>query len=242
MSKELFTTGAVYAGDIWLDPRTKLWLLLAVNVVMIGGTLDGSAMLFRPVMATIPLILLIGNRQYRAALIYLVLLGAASFGESYLVPRTSGFANMLTIVASGVISRFVPSLVLGYYVVTSTKVSEFTAAMERMRVTPKLIIPMSVMFRFFPTVVEEARAIADAMKLRGVGGMAWLRNPVTALEYRIVPLLACVVKIGEELSASALTRGLGSPIKRTSIGRIGFGVWDWLLSLVALIAMAGMYI
>ncbi len=44
------------------------------------------------------------------------------------------------------------------------------------------------------------------MKMRGIrfGG----KNPFLMLEYRLVPLMVSVVKIGDELSAAALTRGL----------------------------------
>ena len=35
-----------------------------------------------------------------------------------------------------------------------------------------------------------------------------------------------VVKIGDELSAAALTRGLGAPVQRTDICKIGFHVQD----------------
>ena len=72
---------------------------------------------------------------------------------------------------------------------------------------------MSVMFRFFPTVAEESRSINDAMRMRGVGLRSIGDNPTVLLEYRLVPLLMAVVKIGDELSASALTRGLGGPEK-----------------------------
>ena len=34
------------------------------------------------------------------------------------------------------------------------------------------------------------------------------------LEYRLVPVIMCSVKIGEELNAAALTRGLGGPVKK----------------------------
>ena len=37
------------------------------------------------------------------------------------------------------------------------------------------------------------------------------KNPFLMLEYRLVPLMVSVVKIGDELSAAALTRGLGAP-------------------------------
>ena len=78
--------------------------------------------------------------------------------------------------------------------------SEFIGAMERMHLTEKIVIPLSVIFRFFPTVSEEYQAIRDAMKMRGIrfGG----KNPFLMVEYRLVPLIVSVVKIGDELSAA----------------------------------------
>ena len=96
----------------------------------------------------------------------------------------------------------------------------------------EVVIPMSVMFRFFPTVGEEFRDINNAMKMRGIraGGI----HAAKMLEYRIVPLMTCSVRIGEELSAAALTRGLHSGAKRTNICCIGFHAADvFLLALCA---------
>ena len=234
MKMEILTGRA--ANHFRLDPRTKLLLLLVINLIMMGGGIQGAAMVVRPVLAVIPFILLLMERRIKAAVIYLPLFAVAAFGESYLVPQTSGVINLLTIIASGLITRFMPCLVMGYYVVTTTTVSEFTASMERMHVTPKIIIPLSVMFRFFPTVAEEAGAISDCMRMRGIGGSSILKNPIAALEYRVVPLMVCTVKIGEELSAAALTRGLGSPVKRTNICRIGFHWHDMVFAFVAIAA------
>lgn len=225
-----------------LDPRTKLLILLVINTVMMGGGIQGAAIIIRPALAMLPFTLLLAESKRKAAMIYLPLYALAAVGESYLVPHTAGLMNLLTIIASGLITRFMPGLVMGYYVVTTTTVSEFTAAMERMHVTPKIVIPLSVMFRFFPTVAEEAGSISDSMKMRGIGGSTILKNPIAALEYRVVPLMVCVVKIGEELSAAALTRGLGSPVKRTNICRIGFCRWDAVFALVAITAAACMLV
>ena len=57
-----------------------------------------------------------------------------------------------------------PGFIMGYYLVSTTTVSEFVAAMERMHVPEKIVIPVSVVFRFFPTVKEEYAAIRDAME------------------------------------------------------------------------------
>ena len=100
----------------------------------------------------------------------------------------------------------------------------------------QITIPMSVMFRFFPTVAEEWSAIGDAMRMRGVrfgGGKA-----SAILEYRIVPMMICSVKIGEELSQAALTRGLDGPVKRTNICKLGFHVQDVIFLLICLGAFA----
>ena len=97
------------------------------------------------------------------------------------------------------------------------------------------IIPISVVFRFIPTMQEESAAIKHAMKMRGIqlGSKKARQNPALYVEYRIIPLLLSVVKIGEELSAAALTRGLGGIKMRTSITVIRFGIYDALIALAS---------
>lgn len=238
MNRELMA-GEV-TSRLRLDPRTKILVLLVINAIMMGGGLQGAAVVVRPSLAFLSFCLLLIENRRKAAFTYLPLFVLASFAESYFVPHTTGLANLLLIIASGLILRFMPCLVTGYYVVTTTRVSEFIASMERMHVTPKIVIPLSVMFRFFPTVLEEAGAITDSMKMRGIGGAGTLKDPVRALEYRVVPLMVSVVKIGEELSAAALTRGLGGPSKRTNICRIGFRWQDGFFAVIAVAAVVSM--
>lgn len=52
------------------------------------------------------------------------------------------------------------------------------------------------------------------------------------IEYRLIPLMVSVIKIGDELSAAALTRGLGAPIRRTNVCEIGFHVQDFIAIVV----------
>lgn len=145
-------------------------------------------------------------------------------------------AKFFVVAVCGFLMRFVPGIMMGYITVKTTTVSEFVAAMKKLHLPEQIIIPMSVIFRFFPTVVEEYNAIGDAMKMRGIrfgGGKAG-----AMLEYRLVPVIMCSVKIGEELSAAALTRGLGGSVKRTNICEIGFHVQDILFLLLCVVAFA----
>lgn len=67
------------------------------------------------------------------------------------------------------------------------------------------------------------------MKMRGIklGG----KKSSKILEYKLIPMITCSVKIGEELSAAAITRGLGAPVKRTNICRLKFNFADVVLIL-----------
>lgn len=209
-----------------LDPRTKLLLVITIPFILINGTSGGIMNIVKPILMFLPFILLFSSKRVKVALIYLFAVFLMYCADIYLVPITHGVVSFLLVASCGLISRFLPGLVMGYFLVSTTTVSEFTAAMLRMKVSEKIIIPMSVMFRFFPTVKEEYSAITDAMRMRGVsfaGG-----NPMAMLEYRLVPLMMSTVKIGDELSAAALTRGLGAPIRRTNICNIGFRIQDWI--------------
>lgn len=124
-------------------------------------------------------------------------------------------------------TRFAPSIMMGSFFIASTSVSDFIAAMKRMHSSEKIIIPMSVIFRFFPTIGEENAAISDAMRMRGIRFCG--KHPGKMLEYRLIPLMISVVRIGDELSAAALTRGLGAPVRRTDICKIGFHAQDVLM-------------
>jgi len=231
-SRILQTTGQ--KRGLILDPRTKLLLLITVSTFVLGG-LGGDRLAFLvPCLSALPLVLLLAAGKFRPAFLYLAVFAGAYLASLLLLPRLSGFPKFLLLGCTGILSRLMPGAVLGVYVVSTTTVSEFTAAMQRLHVSEKIIIPMSVMFRLFPTVGEEFCAINAAMRMRGIslgGGRAG-----KMLEYRLVPLMTCAAKIGEELSAAALTRGLGGTVKRTNICRIGFGVQDILL--IALCAAA----
>lgn len=134
-------------------------------------------------------------------------------------------------------TRWFPSAMMGYYLLSTTKVSEFVLAMQRMHIPEAFIIPFSVMFRFFPTISEEAGSIGNAMRMRGITGKNFFKNPQAVLEYRIVPLMMSVVTIGNDLSAAALTRGLGNGKKRTSICKIGFHWKDFALMIIVTAAL-----
>ena len=221
---------------IRLDPRTKLILLLTVTTLMFSTSNEGIMNFVKPVLSLIPFVLILSERRFKTAGKYLLLYLACFALERIALTTLSNLLSFVVLAMTSIMTRFAPGIMTGAWLLSSTSVSEFIGSMERMHLTEKIVIPLSVIFRFFPTISEEYQAISDAMKMRGIrfGG----KNPFLMVEYRLVPLMVSVVKIGDELSAAALTRGLGAPVKRTNVCQIGFHVQDMIAILLCALCFA----
>lgn len=213
-----------------LDPRVSIFAILTVSAVMIGGRLDGVHFVLRLFCCILPLLFLLMIRRYRFAAVYTTLYVIAMLLEGAIFQMTSGIANIIVVMLAGVISRFLAPIVMGYCVMQSTTVSEFITAMERMHVPTFITIPMSVMFRFFPTIAEENSSITEVMRMRRISGTRL--GLLKRLEYEMVPVMMSTVRIADELSQAALTKGLGSNAKRTHICEVGFRARDYILLLL----------
>lgn len=222
-----------------LDPRTKLLMLIAINVVIMTTGFEGIDYVLRVICAVLPIACFLIIRRRRAALIYSVLCLAMLLVEGVVIPSTTGTLNLVIVATTGMFSRMMAGLAFAYYVMCSTTVSEFVTAMRLMHMPDQITIPLSVMFRFFPTLAEEGQSIRDAMRMRGIG-LASGGGVVSQFEYVIVPLMMSTLRIGDELSAASLTKGLSAGRPRTHICKVRMGVVDWLLVAASLAMLAYM--
>ena len=211
---------------IKFDPRIKLYILIILSFVMpFSAQNDGSPL--RIAGAILVFLFLINMKNTPLALMFAAVYFL--FLNSDVLLQYTGHIYLLNVFIRFlelVIGSMLPISFFAYYVLSTTKISEFLMAMKKLKVSDKISIPFAVMFRFFPALKKEYYDIQDAMKLRGV---VWTGGPIKMIEYRLVPLLISLVKVGEDLSAAALTRGLGADIKRTTYVQIGFKLQDYIL-------------
>lgn len=76
------------------------------------------------------------------ALSYILMYIVAKYIQIYLLPTATGIIAILMIMFSYTTTRMLPVLMMGYYTVTTTKVSEFIVSME------KAIFQKRSLFRF----------------------------------------------------------------------------------------------
>ncbi len=220
------------AKQLYLDPRTKIVLCLVVSFIMLDSTTSPVVNALQIALAALPLIFLLMLGKHKMAVYYVCAYAFASLVPALLVPYLPAIINLLFTGMIALMTQILPGMMMAYFLLASTSVSEFVTAMDRMHVPKSISVPMSVLFRFFPTIVEEYGHVRDAMRMREVGN---LRQPMAMLEYRMVPFMTSIVSIGNDLAASALTRGLSAPVRRTNVCPIGFTWRDGL----ALVMMGG---
>ena len=213
-----------------LDPRTKLYMILIVSSVVMMSATTFFLWAVRIVITLIPILLLIFEKRYASALRFLVLYAAAlCLTFFFLSEESTGILKSLLTGYCGIVAQFIPALITAWYVVRTTKIDEFMSAMQKMHVPDGVTISLAVVMRFFPTIAEEYRSIRDAMKMRGIAfGKG---NVIRMVEFRMIPLLFSCVNIGDELSAAAITRGLGGKVKRTSVVMLKLHATDYLMML-----------
>ncbi|WP_295071700.1 energy-coupling factor transporter transmembrane component T [Ruminococcus sp.] len=219
-----------------LDPRTKLYMIFVVSAVVMMSATTPFLWTVRIIMTMIPILLLITEKHF-AAFRFLILYGAALLLTfRYLSENSKGFLSAFLVGYCSIIVQFMPAMITAWYVIKTTKIGEFVCAMQKIHIPDGITISLAVVMRFFPTIKEEYTAIRDAMKMRGI--MLGGGNATGMIEYRLIPLLFSCVNIGDELSAAAVTRGLGGKVKRTSVQVLKMRAADYMLMLLFSAALA----
>ena len=220
-----------------LDPRTKLFMVLIVSTIIMMSATTKIQWAVRIIITLIPIALLIIEKRYASAIRFLLLYSIALvLTFMFLSEESTGIIKSLLTGYCGIIVQFLPALITAWYVVRTTKIDEFMSAMQKMHVPDGITISLAVVMRFFPTIKEEYASIRDAMKMRGV--MLGGGNALRMVEFRMIPLLFSCVNIGDELSAAAITRGLGGKVKRTSVVELKLKAADYAFIFIFTLATA----
>lgn len=132
-----------------------------------------------------------------------------------------------------------PTMVAFFFIVTAPP-GLISAALAKMRLPKKIIVGVLVIIRFFPTVSAFWRKYRDAVRTRGLLTVtSVITNPMTALEYVVVPVMLSLATSADRLSTSAIARAAEAPTRRTSYYAQPVGTRDVLAILAVILVAAG---
>ena len=210
-----------------LDPRTKLFLMLASFVA--------AVLFFHPAPLGVLLIILllygaVGRALENLRRIWFLLLGIAIIstaswsvfarGSSILFWRVTWEGLRYGIGAAIKIDSLIIS---GLIFLSTTKTEEIVLGLIRLRVPYQAAFAFSLALRMVPTILGTAITVTEAQRSRGLdltsgGPLRRLRNHIPLL----APIFLHTLRNTDLLAKALESRGFGAPRERTSYLEIGF--------------------
>lgn len=224
-----------------LDFRTKLFMTMVISYTLLLGNLQQTYLPVAVAASSLPYVLLLSEKRYKEALKGGVLIIGASIIQKYFLYNARGILTSLFLFVVMLFLRMLPGFMMGKYILVSTDMSELVCSLRKMKIPDQIVIPITVMARFFYTVKEDYMQIKEAMYLHGLTTKRLILHPMKLFEYRTVPLLMCLTRTADEVAISALTRGMEVGSQRSSISTSRIKGVDYIFFLLMFL-LIGFYI
>lgn len=210
-----------------LDPRTKLFLLIFA-AIYISLQVPLKIEVFVMIIYLLPFFL---AGRFKTGITFLFIYIFQIISTYLFLPKinASFLLFIFSFLAIG-LRTLMPSMLAGVYALQTTRVGEWVAAFKVLRFPDALLIPLTVIARFFPTIRKDYQSIRKAMAFRGIRTrhIDLIKNPIQSFEYILVPLLINATQVAEDLTISALTKGLSLPGKHTSLVQLQMTKYDYI--------------
>ena len=119
--------------------------------------------------------------------------------------------------------RMFVSILLGFIIVMTTYPSELILGLNKLGVSEKIGFMLMVSIRFLPSLIEEAKRILIAQRLRGLR-LKGIRGAFKGLRVLLVPLVIDSLRTARRIALAAEVRGFCG--KRNPAKRLQFSLWD----------------
>ena len=233
MENSKFVLGSRY------DLRTKLILLIGANILIFLG----FDWLYQSLITLFFIVIIISDAYKESAIRYILFFVISVVLEITLAYFNMNFLGDLVLFLLAIGRKFLPCIIVGKWILNSTSVSSAVATLQKLKLSKDSLIMISVIFRCLPTIKDEWSHINMAMKTRGISVSIYnlFHRPAATMEYFFVPLFISVIEIGDELSQSAIIRGLDAPVNKTSRYLIKFrkndiGVFILMILIILIVA------
>ncbi|GIQ70282.1 energy-coupling factor transporter transmembrane protein EcfT [Xylanibacillus composti] len=216
-----------------LDPRTQLALLVFASVFVMFAREVWQL----HVLVAISALYLLGHSLLRQT-VYFVLAYIAFMAVLSVIPDYSAAFGIIVYT----LARMTPVAMIGA-ALTRSSPSRIMCALERAAIPKPMLVMICILFRFFPVLAAEIKAIRDGIRARGIfpHWYSLLRQPAFVYECYFVPLIVRCLKLSSELASSAELRGIECGSGRTSIHPVGLKARDGLTACIYVLMGISVY-
>ena len=200
-----------------IDFRTKFFLTLIIGISTMEGSLARRYYYLGIFLALLPYLFALYDRKISLVSKGIFYTGLAFLGQNIMEKFPNSFWAMILNLYAGIVIKILPGLIMGYYTMTTTKMSDLVYSLQKIKLPNTIIIPISVMFRFFYSIKQDYKIIGEAMYMHDLTLKSFFKNPSRFIEYKFVPLLMITSQTADNVAISAMTRGMKVDGERSSI-------------------------
>ncbi|HEO7584063.1 TPA: energy-coupling factor transporter transmembrane protein EcfT [Streptococcus agalactiae] len=172
---------------------------------------------------------------YKQSLFYVVIYTFTTFWLLEMIPKGIVFISPMLL---GMVYKFIVPI-MAAYLTFKIPSGKLIAVFQKCALPQNIILILLVIIRFIPTISGEFKTIREAMRVRGFTGSVKrvLFHPLQTMEYAVVPLIFRSIKVGDELAAAAIVRGIENPTKKNSYYETKFTKADLIIIFISICLM-----
>ncbi|HBG7896458.1 energy-coupling factor transporter transmembrane component T [Clostridioides difficile] len=172
---------------------------------------------------------------YKQSLFYVVIYTFTTFWLLEMIPKGIVFISPMLL---GMVYKFIVPI-MAAYLTFKIPSGKLIAVFQKCALPQNIILILLVIIRFIPTISGEFKTIREAMRVRGFTGSVKriLFHPLQTMEYAVVPLIFRSIKVGDELAAASIVRGIENPTKKNSYYETKFTKVDAIILFISICLM-----
>lgn len=166
---------------------------------------------------------------------YVLLYSFTTFWLIMMVPKGVMIISPMLL---GMIYKFIVPI-MAAYLTFKIPSGKLIAVFQKSSMPQNILLILVIMIRFIPTISGEIKTIREAMKVRGLTGSKKkvFFHPLRTVEYVVVPLIFRSIKVGDELAAAAIVRGVENTGKKQSYYETKMSKTDIVILTISLLLL-----
>lgn len=166
---------------------------------------------------------------------YVLLYSFTTFWLIMMIPKGVMIISPMLL---GMIYKFIVPI-MAAYLTFKIPSGKLIAVFQKSSMPQNILLILVIMIRFIPTISGEIKTIREAMKVRGLTGSKKkvFFHPLRTVEYVVVPLIFRSIKVGDELAAAAIVRGVENTGKKQSYYETKMSKTDIVILTISLLLL-----
>lgn len=219
----------------WVDPRIKLYIMLLFGTMMFMAP-NNFVLIWD---YSVVFIFWMLSSKKKTAVTWTVIFFVFLYLNELLGYINNAWLEVGLGMVVFMIARVIAIFMVAGWVLMDLHIGDFVTAMQKMHLPKGFTMTLAVIFRYMPTIRIEFRNINNTMKMRDIefNVKNIFKHPAKTIEYALVPLVLRSIKVADELSASAMTRGLDLERSRTSHRDVRLSSRDYLFAALVTLSL-----